>query len=249
MCRQSRAFTLSPSSCYAPRRARLLSPLLPYDSDRPFPSRPSSPSCHTPILMAKYLRIAQTSTLPRRPTSPRATSKIQSLHVADIVHGPSQIGPWSGPYLYWERIFIWAHSGFSAYVFFVPFCFRSSSLHPSTCSFTLGLYHRTSPHLHHPRRLCAPFCAPYYYNSAKFLHYGHRCPFSSSPCRSVVGGTASVFVPVFFPRPTHFCVEYLSLLSQTRVYNPPRLAPLSQASATTFLPLFIFVCFRSRPTV
>jgi len=37
----------------------------------------------------------------------------------------------------------------------ISFCFRSSALHPSISSFTLGFYHRMTPHLLHPRHLYA----------------------------------------------------------------------------------------------
>ena len=60
------------------------------------PSRPSSPSCHTPILMAKDLRIAQTSSADitmrclEKPVAPQSTRR---------------------SWLCWGGIFIRAHSG------------------------------------------------------------------------------------------------------------------------------------------
>ena len=104
---------------------------------------------------------------PRQPTSPRAASKSQSLHVAHVAHGSVGEG------------FLYGLIQVSAYVFFIPFGFRCSALHPSTCSFTLGSYHRTSPHLHHPRRVRARFT---YYNSVNFLHFGHRRPSNPLLC-------------------------------------------------------------------
>jgi len=77
--------------------------------------------------------------------------------------------------------------------------------------FTLHVYQRTSPHLHHPRRLRARCRAPYY-DSVTLFHFGHRC---SHRLRRRAGLSPAVpssrssfhFPPLQLTLP----VEYLSL--------------------------------------
>ena len=53
--------------------------------------------------------------------------------------------------------------------------------------------------------------------------------------------TASVFLSVLFPANSLLCVEYLSLLSRTRIYEPRASARQRQASAAHIFPSSLFL--------
>lgn len=131
-------------------------------------SPPSFPHGRHLPLTAKFLPLVATQSLrPKTRESPTLVGRRykhmpprnapRSLHVA---HGPSQVGP-----RLWTTALI--GKGCTVYRFIqVPFCkfFLSPFALDRHLSILLwSLYHRTSPHLPHPRLLRARCRAPYYY--------------------------------------------------------------------------------------
>ena len=112
-----------------------------------------------------------------------------------------------------------------------------------------GLAHILSlQHLPHPHRLRAHCRAPYY-NSLKFLYFGHRYSSSStSPCGLSLVSTGTAFALALFPSLSVWLVGYLSLTPDSRIKSPlPNL--VKAGNDIPFSPLFPLVCSRSRPTV
>ena len=140
---------------------------------------PSTPSRCAPILMDEDLRIARTY-----------SADVANTHCLERIHR------------------IWARSdlfAYFAYVVFLSFCFqvRSSTIHPSISSFTLGF---SSLNVAAPSSyfLRARYRAPYY-DSVNFLHFGLRCP-SSFAVRVVSPAGPPLRSSLYLsPSPTHFC--------------------------------------------
>ena len=101
------------------------------------------------------LRRLTSSTRRGAAVPPRKSPLLHAVHVA---HGPSSLASrasvWTTSKLGKDLLYIGSFRSLRVR-FSVSFCFRSSALYSTTSSFYFSFYHRTSPHLPHPRNLCA----------------------------------------------------------------------------------------------